>query len=54
MKYGIFKKDLMKFGDKDLVFFIYYEQKPVAVCVVLPDLNPCSSGSTADRSAGLA
>jgi hypothetical protein len=34
------QKDLMKFGDKDLVFFIYYEQKPVAVCVVLPDLNP--------------
>ena len=30
----------MKFADTDLAFFIYYEQEPVAVCVVLPDLNP--------------
>jgi hypothetical protein len=34
------QKKLMKFGDPDLAFFIYYEQEPVAVCVVLPDLNP--------------
>ena len=34
------QKDVMKFADTDLAFFIYYEQEPVAVCVVLPDLNP--------------
>jgi hypothetical protein len=34
------QKKLAKFGDPDLAFFIYYEQEPVAVCVVLPDLNP--------------
>jgi hypothetical protein len=34
------QKNLAKFGDPDLAFFIYYEQEPVAVCVVLPDLNP--------------
>jgi hypothetical protein len=34
------QKNVMKFADTDLSFFIYYEQEPVAVCVVLPDLNP--------------
>src|SRR4030043_723011 len=34
------QKNVMKFADTDLAFFIYYEQEPVAVCVVLPDLNP--------------
>jgi hypothetical protein len=34
------QKNLLKFGDPDLAFFIYYEQEAVAVCVVLPDINP--------------
>ena len=34
------QKNVMKFADPDLAFFIYYEQEPVAVCVVLPDINP--------------
>jgi len=34
------QKSVMKFADPDLAFFIYYEQEPVAVCVVLPDINP--------------
>ncbi len=34
------QKNLVKFADPDLAFFIYYEQEAVAVCVVLPDINP--------------
>ena len=34
------QKTVMKFADTDLAFFIYYDQEPVAVCVILPDLNP--------------
>ncbi|MGB7911059.1 MAG: hypothetical protein WCF59_02415 [Desulfobaccales bacterium] len=34
------QKEMMKFADPDLAFFIYFEEEPVAVCVVLPDLNP--------------
>ena len=30
----------MKFADPDLAFFIYYEEEPVAVCVIFPDINP--------------
>lgn len=34
------QKDVMKFVDPDLVFFIYYEQEPAAFCVIFPDINP--------------
>ena len=33
-------KDMVKIGDPDLAFFIYYEDEPAGVCVVLPDINP--------------
>jgi len=34
------QKNVMKFADPDLAFFIYYEDEPVAVCVIFPDINP--------------
>jgi hypothetical protein len=34
------QKNLMKFADLDLAFFIYYENEPAAVCVIFPDINP--------------
>ena len=34
------QKKVKQFADPDLAFFIYYEQEPVAVCVVFPDPNP--------------
>jgi hypothetical protein len=33
-------KNMVKIGDPDLAFFIYYEDEPAGVCVVLPDINP--------------
>ncbi len=33
-------KSMMKIADPDLAFFIYYEDKPAGVCVILPDINP--------------
>jgi hypothetical protein len=34
------QKNVMKFVDPDLVFFIYYEDEPAAACVIFPDINP--------------
>ena len=34
------QKSVMPFADPDLAFFIYYEDEPVAVCVIFPDINP--------------
>jgi hypothetical protein len=34
------QKNVMKFVDPDLVFFIYYENEPAAACVIFPDINP--------------
>jgi hypothetical protein len=34
------QKQVMKFVDPDLVFFIYYENEPAAACVIFPDINP--------------
>ena len=34
------QKRVMTFADPDLVFFIYYEREPAAVCVIFPDINP--------------
>ena len=33
-------KNMVEIADQDLAFFIYYEDEPVGVCVVLPDINP--------------
>jgi len=33
-------RDLVKIADPDLAFFLYYEDEPAGVCVVLPDINP--------------
>ena len=33
-------KSMVAIADQDLAFFIYYEDEPVGVCVVLPDVNP--------------
>jgi hypothetical protein len=33
-------KDMLKIGDPDLAFFIYYEDELAGVCVILPDINP--------------
>ena len=33
-------KSMVKIGDPDLAFFIYYEDEAAGVCVVLPDINP--------------
>jgi hypothetical protein len=34
------QKNVMKFADPELAFFIYYENQPAAVCVIFPDMNP--------------
>ena len=34
------QKNVMKFADPDLAFFIEYENEPAAVCVIFPDINP--------------
>jgi len=34
------QKSIMPFADQDLAFYIYYEDEPVAVCVIFPDINP--------------
>lgn len=34
------QKSVTPFADPDLVFFIYYEEDPAAVCVIFPDVNP--------------
>jgi hypothetical protein len=34
------QKSIMKFIDKELAFFIYYDEQPAAVCVIAPDINP--------------
>jgi GNAT superfamily N-acetyltransferase len=34
------QKNVMKFTDPDLAFFINYEDVPAAVCVIFPDMNP--------------
>lgn len=34
------QKSVKPFADPDLVFFIYYEDVPAAVCVIFPDINP--------------
>lgn len=31
---------MVKIADPDLAFFIYFEDEPVGVCVILPDINP--------------
>lgn len=33
-------KSMVEIADPDLAFFIYYEDDPVGVCVILPDVNP--------------
>jgi hypothetical protein len=33
-------KNMVKIGEPDLAFFIYYEDEPAGVCVILPDINP--------------
>ncbi|MEN6484326.1 MAG: acyl-CoA N-acyltransferase [Syntrophobacteraceae bacterium] len=33
-------KSMVRIGDPDLAFFIYYEDEPAGVCVILPDINP--------------
>ena len=34
------QKSVKPFADPGLVFFIYYENDPAAVCVIFPDINP--------------
>ncbi|MBP1750781.1 MAG: hypothetical protein H6Q52_3320 [Deltaproteobacteria bacterium] len=34
------QKSVKPFADPGLVFFIYYEDEPAAVCVIFPDINP--------------
>ena len=34
------QRDAMEFTDPDLSFFISYEDEPVAICVIFPDMNP--------------
>ncbi|MHB8789773.1 MAG: acyl-CoA N-acyltransferase [Desulfobulbaceae bacterium] len=33
-------KSMVQIADPDLAFFIYYEDDPAGVCVILPDINP--------------
>lgn len=33
-------KNMLKIADPDLAFFIYYEDEPAGVCLILPDINP--------------
>ena len=37
---GDIHKSVKSFMDPDLVFYIYYEDEPAAVCVMFPDINP--------------
>ena len=34
------QKSVKPFADPGLVFFIYYDDEPAAVCVIFPDVNP--------------
>jgi hypothetical protein len=34
------QKNVMKFVDPEMVFFIDYEDEPAAFCVIFPDMNP--------------
>jgi hypothetical protein len=34
------QKNVKPFADPGLVFFIYYDEDPAAVCVIFPDVNP--------------
>ncbi len=34
------QKSVKPFADPGLVFFIYYDNEPAAVCVIFPDVNP--------------
>jgi hypothetical protein len=33
-------KEIVQIMDPDLIFFIYYDDQPVGVCLMLPDINP--------------
>src|SRR5271157_761620 len=33
-------KELIRIMDPDLIFFVYYDQQPVGICIILPDINP--------------
>ena len=33
-------KELVRIVDPDLIFFLYYDDQPVGVCIMLPDINP--------------
>ncbi|WP_319585641.1 acyl-CoA N-acyltransferase [uncultured Desulfobulbus sp.] len=37
---GVIGKSMVAIADPDLAFFIYYEDEPAGVCVILPDINP--------------
>ena len=32
-------KLMVKIGDPDLIFFVYYNDEPVGLCIILPDVN---------------
>jgi hypothetical protein len=34
------QKSVKPFADPGLVFFMYYDDEPAAVCVIFPDVNP--------------
>ncbi len=34
------QKNVKSFVDPDMVFYVYYEDEPAAVCVIFPDINP--------------
>jgi len=34
------QKNVMSFVEPDMVFFVYYEDEPAAVCIIFPDINP--------------
>lgn len=34
------QKSVQPFADPELVFFMYYDNEPAAVCVIFPDVNP--------------
>ncbi|MBS0001598.1 MAG: hypothetical protein KFF45_00795 [Thioalkalivibrio sp.] len=34
------QKSVQPFADPELVFFMYYDDEPAAVCVIFPDVNP--------------
>jgi hypothetical protein len=34
------QKSVKPFADPGLVFFMYYDDEPAAVCVIFPDINP--------------